>query len=191
VSENVYAPPLAQSAPAPEQPHDFFIVSPMKFMILATLTFGLYIYYWSYKNWSLYQRTTQVDIWPWARGLLCIFYIHQLYRLADKKIRGDGRSFDWDFEQWATVYVVLNVAAMVLNTVMKCVNGYEYLGGWLLLLMPLRAFVVSQSQSMINFAANDPQGLSNSRFTAWNYLFMVLGALLWGIALLGVWALYH
>lgn len=191
MSENVYAPPLAQLEPVVEQPYEFYVVSPVKLMTLATLTFGLYFYYWSYKNWSLYKRATQADIWPWARGLLCIFFIHQLYRRVNEKIRGSGRAFDWDFEQWATVFVVLTVGAYLLDAAVKHVDGFAFLGGWLLLIIPLRAFVVSKGQPMINFAANDPEGLSNSRFSALNYLFMVPGALLWALALFGVWVIYR
>ncbi|MET3459261.1 hypothetical protein [Pseudomonas kilonensis] len=191
MSENVYAPPLAQLETIVEQPSEFYVVSPAKLLTLAILTFGFYFYYWSYKNWSLYKQSTQADIWPWARGLLCIFFIHQLYRRANEKIRGSGRTFEWDYEQWATVYVVLTVGASLLNAVAKRVDGFAFLAGWLLLAIPLRAYVVSQSQPMINFAANDPQASSNSRFTAWNYLFMVSGVLLWGLSLLGVWVRYR
>ena len=191
VSDNVYAPPLAPLERVVEQPCGFYVVSPAKLMTLATLTFGLYFYYWSYKNWSLYKRATQADIWPWARGLLCIFFIHQLYRRANEKIRGGGRTVDWDFEQWATVFIVLTVGANLLDAVARRVDEFAFLGGWLLLMIPLRAFVVSKGQPMINLAANDPEGLSNSRFSALNYLFMVPGALLWALALFGVWVIHR
>lgn len=191
MSENVYVPPLAELEPVVERPYEFYVVSPRKLMILATLTFGLYFYYWSFKNWSLYKQSTQADIWPWARGLLCIFFIHQLYRRANEKIQGSGRTFEWDFEQWATVFVVLTVGANLLDAVVRRVDGFAFLGGWLLLMIPLRAFVVSKSQPMINFAANDPQALTNSRFTALNCLFMIPGALLWAMTLFGVWIIHH
>lgn len=192
VTENVYAPPLAQLVETDVgQPSEFYVVSPAKFFTLAILTFGFYFYYWSYKNWSLYKQSTQADIWPWARGLFCIFFIHQLYRRANEKIRGSGRTYEWDYEQWATVYVVLTVGASLLDAVAKRVDGLAFLTAWLLLAIPLRAYVVSRSQSMINFAANDPQALGNSRFTAWNYLVMVPGVLLWALALFGVWIIHR
>ncbi|MHC8342160.1 hypothetical protein [Pseudomonas sp. RT6P73] len=191
MSDNIYAPPLAQLEPVAEQPYAFYVVSPRKLMTLATLTFGLYFYYWSYKNWSLYKQATQADIWPWARGLLCIFFIHQLYRRANEKILGSGRTFNWDFEQWATVFVVLTVGANLLDAVARRVEGFAFLGGWLLLMIPLRAFVVCKSQPMINFAANDPEGLSNSRFTALNFLLMVPGVVLWAMTLFGMWIIYR
>lgn len=123
--------------------------------------------------------------------LVVHFFIHQLYRRANEKIQGSGRTFEWDFEQWATVFVVLTVGANLLDAVVRRVDGFAFLGGWLLLMIPLRAFVVSKSQPLINFAANDPQGLTNSRFTALNYLFMLPGALLWAMSLFGVWIIHH
>lgn len=191
MSENVYAPPMAQLETVVEQPSEFYVVSPAKLLTLAILTFGVYFYYWSFKNWSLYKQSTQADIWPWARGLLCIFFIHQLYRRANDKIRGSGRTIEWDYEQWATVFVVLTVGANLLDAVVRHVDSFGFLAGWLLLAIPLRAYVVSKGQPMINFAANDPQALSNSRFTAWNYLVMVPGVLLWGMALYGVWIIHR
>ncbi|MEB0044287.1 hypothetical protein [Pseudomonas sp. DC1.2] len=156
--------------------------------MLLIFSFGLFFYYWSFKNWSLYKRETQTDIWPWARGFFYIFFIHKLYRRADEKIRHSGLTQKWDFEQWATVFVVLTVVVNLLSTLTTRVNGFGFLAGWVLLILPLRAWVLSKSQPMLNAASNDPLGLSNSRFTAWNYLFMVPGLLLWAMTLIGFWA---
>jgi hypothetical protein len=191
VSENIYSPPLAQLETDVQRPSQFYVVSPAKLFTLATLTFGLYFYYWSFKNWSLYKRSTQEDIWPIARGMFCIFFIHKLYRRADQQIRDSGRKFDWDYEQWATVFVVLTIGANLLDAAAKRVDSFAFLAEWLLVVMPLRAYVVSRSQPMINFAVDDPEALSNSRYTAWNYVVIVLGVALWALALYGVWIIHN
>lgn len=191
MSENIYSPPFAQLEPNTQRPSQFYVVSPAKLFILATLTFGLYFYYWSFKNWSLCKRTSQEDIWPLARGMFCIFFIHKLYRRAHQQILDSGRTFDWDYEQWATVFVVLTVGASLLSAATKQVDSLAFMAEWLMLVIPLRAYVLSQSQPMINFAANDPEALVNSRLTPWNYLVIVLGVSLWALILFGLWVVHN
>ncbi|MEB0106955.1 hypothetical protein QN409_11500 [Pseudomonas sp. MH9.3] len=43
---------------------------------------------------------------------------------------------------------------------------------------------------MINFAAGDPDGQSNDRFNAWNYLVIVSGIAVWCLTVLRLWMFY-
>lgn len=60
---------------------EFFAVGPVKFVAMATCTFGLYEMYWSYKNWKFVKARDGSDIWPWARAL---FYVLTHYALLTK-----------------------------------------------------------------------------------------------------------
>lgn len=191
MTENIFAPPLANLEITPQYPQEFYVVSGRKLFILSVLSFGLYIYYWSYKNWSNYKKITGDDIWPWARGLFCIFFIHKIYRRADYQVRVSGRSFNFDFEQWATVFVVLTVVANALDWMSVRIEGLAVIGAWILIVIPLRAFLVQKGQALLNFAAGDPEGLSNARFTFWNYLIVVPGIGLWILVLYNAWLAYN
>ena len=191
VVENIHGSPLVKrDASTPHSP-EFYVISEKKLFVLSVFTFGLYFYYWSYKNWSIYKKTTRSDIWPWVRGLFYIFFIHTLYRRADQKIRDHGRSFDFDFEQWATTFVVLTVGLNVLSVLANRMDILPVFRVWVFLGIPLRAYMVQKCQALINFAADDPGGSSNSRFTFSSYSVILTGAVIWGLTFFGVWLYYN
>ncbi|MFJ2323571.1 hypothetical protein [Pseudomonas sp. NPDC087817] len=190
VSENAYAPAEAQLLVAGEQTPEFYVVARWKFILLSILSFGLYFYFWIYKNWSLHKRSTQQELWPWARAFFYLFFVHQLYRLAKKRILDRGGKSNWDLEQWATVFVVLTVVAHIFEKLPKQIPELSFLGLVALVMLPIRVYVASEGQQLINLAANDPQGLSNNRLNAWNLLIILPGVAVWllvGLLLAGVY----
>ncbi|KIF59560.1 MULTISPECIES: hypothetical protein [Pseudomonas] len=191
MTENAYAPPEANLLSEDVQASGFYVVARWKFILLSVLSFGLYFYYWSYKNWSLYKQRTQEESWPLARGLFYIFFVHRLFRQADKAIHDSGRKSDWDLEQWATVFVVLTLAAAVLEKLSGQFENLAYLAAYAVALLPVRAYVASEGQRLINLAANDPEGQSNNRLNVWNFLIIVPGLLLWAMVLLGLWVIFR
>ncbi|MBN2993784.1 hypothetical protein JWR97_23950 [Pseudomonas cedrina subsp. fulgida] len=191
MNDNIYAPPLAPLTDGVKPSAEFYVISKKKLLILSLLSFGLYTCVWMYKNWSLYKKVHQVDIWPLARAVFFIFFMHKLYRRADDRIARSGRKFDFDFEQWATVFVVVNVGANLLDSAGGRIDSLHAYQNLSLLGVPVCAYILSQCQGLINFAAGDPEGQSNDRFSPWNYLVIVPGVVLWCLTFLGLWAIYH
>ncbi|WPN98880.1 hypothetical protein [Pseudomonas sp. MUP55] len=191
MNDNIYAPPTAQLTEVVNASSEFYVISKTKLLTLSLLSFGLYTYIWSYKNWSLYKKANQLDIWPLARAVFFIFFMHQLYRRADDRIARSGRKFDFDFEQWATVFVVVTVGSRLFEVAANRIEAWFAYKPLVLLAIPLCAYVLQQAQGLINFAAGDPEGQSNARFNLWNYLVIVPGVVMWGMTLLGLWAIYH
>ncbi|KAL0630346.1 hypothetical protein Q9L58_010806 [Maublancomyces gigas] len=183
MTENLFATPTANLEITPQTTPEFYVVSERKLFILSVLSWGLYMYIWSYKHWSNYKKATQDDIWPWARGLLCIFFVHKLYRRADHQIRITGRSYIFDYEQWATMLVVVTVVAHIVDRMSDHIENMAALAAWLFIAIPLRAYLMQKGQAMLNFAAGDAEGATNSRFNFWNYLIMAPGIALWGVML--------
>jgi hypothetical protein len=181
MTENLYAAPTANLETAAQTTSEFYVIAERKLFILSVLSFGFYMYFWSYKHWSNYKKATHDNLWPWARGLLCIFFVHKLYRRADHQIRITGRSYIFDFEQWATMLVVITVAAHVVDRLSDHIESTAVVSAWLFISIPLRAYLMQKGQALLNFAAGDAEGASNARFNLWNYLIMVPGAALWGL----------
>lgn len=191
MTDNIYAPPTAELTDVLRTSSEFYVISKRKLLILGLLSFGLYTYVWAYKNWSLYKKINQVDIWPLARAFFFIFFMHQLYRRADDRVARSGRKFDFDFEQWATVFVVVTVGANLFDAAAGRIDSWHAYQNLSLLGTPVCAYILSQCQGLINFAAGDPEGQSNDRFNPWNYLVIVPGVVLWCLTFLGLWAIYH
>lgn len=178
--ENPYSPPASNvELPVVESlSADYYVVAQKKFFILFLLTFGLYQFYWVYRNWNLYRLKTGENIWPVLRAIFSVFFYHSLFRKVQEKIQSSGRSFDWTPGTLATLTVILLLVINVADRVsMKTsqVSAADFVP--MLLLLP-RAVVLWKAQLAINFACHDAKGDSNARLTGLNYFWMVGGAML-------------
>jgi hypothetical protein len=187
MTENVYAPPKANLAPVNEsEATRFYVVSPRKFLILFFVTVGMYQFYWFYKNWALYKRSTEESIWPVPRAIFGVFFVHALFRNVE--VHNEESSEPWDSSSNAWPVVLFLIASNVLDRLSNKSIGLPYTG-WLslLILIPLGLSVLN-AQGKINERCGDPSGKSNNNLTAANIAWCVAGALLWILALFGMLA---
>lgn len=169
----------------------FYVVSRRKLAILFLATFGLYVVYWFYRNWSNYKHSNSkgfnVDraIWPVARGIFSIFFTHALF--GEIKAYGrDKEALDgWDNESLATQLVLFTIAWNVLDRLSARSIGSPYTDIASLLIMAPVLGLLFSAQRMINIGCDDPAGESNSRLTPANYLWIALGLVVWALVILG------
>lgn len=191
MNDNLYAPPAAALTKEAKASPEFYAISRRKLLILSLLSYGLYACVWSYKNWSLYRKANQATLWPLARALFFVLYIHELYGLAHKRAIESGQKIDFDFDPWATAFVVLTVGARLFDSAAAQMQSWLPYKDLTLLAIPICAYILQRVQPLINCAAGDPEGLSNDRFMPWNYAVIVPGVVLWCLTFLGIWATYH
>lgn len=183
----VYAPPAAPfgTARALAASRPFYVVSANKFAWLFFLTVGMYEFYWHYKNWDNYKQMCKLkgrpdgDIWPVARALFTIFFVHQLfYRVSEyaekKKLK---IRFPADRIAAAIVVLILLLNGLTQSAARGIDLPYTLLGGYAVLL-PLYYFM-NIARKFINAACGDAEGRSNAEFTVLNYVWMALGAICW------------
>lgn len=87
--------------------------------------------------------------------------------------------------------MVLTVGLNVLSALANRMDILPDFRVWIFLGIPLRAYIVEKCSAMVNFAADDPGGSTNSRFTFSSYLIIVIGAVIWGLTFYGVWLYYN
>lgn len=187
MNDNPYAPPAAQvtDAMAAEAP-PYYVVGPRKFVILYVATLGTYALYWFYKNWSNYKVAAREDLWPVARAIFSVFFIHALLRRVQGHITGAGKTFAWNPDTHATVMVVLLVISNVLDRIASRVETIGALDfASVVLLLPL-TLVFLKAQRAINLASNDTEGRGNSNLTAANYVWIALGSVIWVFVFIGL-----
>ncbi|NIF18689.1 hypothetical protein [Pantoea sp. Cy-639] len=188
MSDNLHAPsPSELTAPAreTEQP-PFYVVSRGKFFTLYILTLGLYQLYWAYKNWKCFERSSGERLWPVARAFFSIFFTHSLYRQADNRLKQDGRAFEWRPGTLATLFVVAMLISNLLDALVRKNIGFPLTDAASLAILPVTAWITWRGQRGLNAAAGDPEGHGNARFSALNYVFIVIGALLLALACFGL-----
>lgn len=175
---NPYAPPAAVvsdvvSVGAGSAGLPFFAVSALKLAVMSVCTFGTYQIYWYYRQWKAVRGRTGEAIFPAARALFGVFFCYGLFcRVRD--FRPDLPSAKLSAGMVATIWIVLNLS-------------YRLPEPWFV--VGFASFVpLLDVQRAINAINRDaaPGHDPNARFSAWNWVAVVFGALLLVLVVLGL-----
>ena len=168
-AELLDASKLASNAP--------FVVSTRKLITLQIFTLGLYSIYWFYKNYKNIKASSGEKIWPVPRSIFQVFYTHDLFKRIHTTAKTKGIEVSWSHHMLALAFILLSVFINISDRISVSMG---YIG---FMMIPLTAFIMAQVQVSSNGIANDSMGDSNSKFTWANYLWCVLGAIVWfGVA---------
>ncbi len=188
MSDSIYAPPEADVSEPASGGVRYYIVAPFKFILLSLLTFTLYFVYWFYKNWQLIKIDDNDDIWPVPRSIFYIFFTHSLFTDVQESFKTQGRQWSWSPGLLATVFVVLTVINNVADRFIDYDSYSMWLGLWPLASAFVLTFLLLPAQKAINAVCGDEGGTSNARLTIANWIWMVLGGLMWLLVLIGIYA---
>jgi hypothetical protein len=95
------------------------VVPPWRFALFSTLTVGVYVLYWFWKNWSLIKRRDGSDIWPAARTLFATFTYFSLITDINTRLalRGSTRQLS----------TTVGVGFLIANTLYRLPEPYDVL----------------------------------------------------------------
>lgn len=194
MTESIYAPPQADLGATPVETVNapFYVVSVKKLIVLGVVTLGLYFIYWHYSNWRdyrdwhRYRDQHDTGIWPVPRGVFLIFFTHSLFRKVKAYADSNNRVIDWQPGTQATILVILSIVSNAVDRAVMRNIGYPYLDILSLALLAPLLFMYIRVQPIINASCDDPDGASNSAFTAANWVWIVLGVLFWALVLFGL-----
>lgn len=189
--DTIYAPPqasLTQETAEPSGLPPFYVVSITKLVLLYVATLGFYSVYWFWKHWSRHKRDKKLDIWPVPRAIFGIFFANSLNQEIDQRLRRSGQRYSWSPEMWAGAFVISAIVGRIISRIPDAV--LPPLPGFAIgmLFMVLNIMSLVQAQRAANLACGDPDGDRNSRLTAANWVWLVLGALFWIVIGLGILA---
>ena len=166
--EDLYRPPADEPAldvPTSAFSSKFYVVAAPKFLLLAT------------------DRRTL----PLLRALIPIFFVHRLFGLiapAGARVRPSAHT--WHPGEMATLFVICMLGSRLVHhlgpyvaTQLGAASAIPWLEHVATLLGLFQMYPLFAAQRAANAAAGDPQGSSNSRLNALNYLFLALGVLGW------------
>ena len=191
MSDSIYAPPEADVAtPADDTEPRYYVIGQTKFLLLSILTFGLYFHYWFWRNWNQVKKADGDDSWPIARAIFYIFLTHSLFSDADIHVKQKDPDYRWSPNAIATVFVLLTL----INRLADRVLPPELISNTVILFSASLWFILPAllvpAQKALNTACDDPEGVSNSKLTALNYVWLVLGLLMWLLVLVGLAAIF-
>jgi len=165
---------------------EYYVVSTLKFTMLYISTLGIYALYWFYRNWKLHKIKQGLDIWPIPRAIFAIFFIHSLFNNVNSKLKDSGSDFSWKSGIMATLFIVLSIGSSVCDRLADSEIGLPYTTFVSLIILPFTFYILLKAQKAINTAENDPTGSTNSSITLLNCVWIFLGLLIWGAAIIGV-----
>lgn len=93
---------------------EFFVISRKRLFLLSFLTFGVYQFYWFYKNWSAVKKAENSNIFPFARAFFCIFYCYSLFKKISESAKSRGYNGFRLPGLLAIGYFVINVTGALL-----------------------------------------------------------------------------
>jgi tetratricopeptide (TPR) repeat protein len=154
----------ADSAETPLPP--FFTVSKFKFIVMSVATLGLYEIYWLYKNWVFIKQKTGRDISPFWRTVFGLFWVYSFFKYIQLFIFKARMQIKIYPGAWAIIYIIL---ALIDK---RTANLFPT---FLLLLIDIRLNTIATeiNRKLI------PNFQNNSRFSLGNYIWLVIGGILW------------
>lgn len=166
------SPVLPQTVPITAQPY-FFAVSPTKFLVMCVCTFGIYEYYWFYKNWALIQERERSNIMPFGRATFAYFFCYSLFR----KIRNTAKDHGLKKSLPAGL-----LAAGWMMAIMLCKLPDPY---WLVSYVSLLFFLPVQGQINEINAKLTPGHEQNRHLTTLNTVTVIIGGILFAAVVAG------
>jgi hypothetical protein len=180
MSANPYAPPSTEVADVPAQGQTgeapFFAVSTTKLLVMSLCTVTIYHVYWFYQNWARIKRRKGVSMLPALRAVFAVFFCYQLFAEVRDYDRRSGNS--------ASLAAGTLAIGWIVSTVFwRLPDPY-----WLVALGATLFMLPVQSRANAINAVVAPGHDPNFRFTAWNWVAVVLGGAVLLLAIVGTLA---
>lgn len=173
---NPYAAPAAKvqdAGVASASEPAFFAVSGLKLVLMSLVTLSLYEIYWFYKNWKCVQRTLGEDVNAPIRAPFYPLLSYALFRRIREHARQNGvePGFPAGF---------LAVTVFLFAVLVRLPDPW-----WLLTYLGfLPLLTVQKAVNALNRELA-PEADANTRFTGWNIFGLVVGGILFAMAVLG------
>lgn len=186
--ESIYTAPKADltTGTANELEMMFFPTSQKKLIILFLATFGTYTVYWFYKNWKLQQGKMEKKIIPILRSVFYVFFTHSLFRRVEQAAIEKEISKTWSANLLATILIILTIVSNVLDRLSGKTEAVGILDFASLAILFVLFIPIYMVQEVVNKINSDPEGRLNSSFSIYNFMFIVLGSLLWMLIAIGL-----
>ena len=187
MSENLYAPPatpVVDTQRVAAAGTEFFVTGTTKLVLLYFATFGLYPMFWFYMHWARYKRFRRQPMWPVARALFPIFFVRLLADEIDDRLRRENQRHAWSPGANAIGFIVLSIVSTIASRIPESVSP---MASWLpVFLLPPTAWSMVNIQRAANLACGDKLGALNARLGWANWLWLLVGGVLWLLVLVGV-----
>jgi hypothetical protein len=182
-----------QTSPPDENETPFFPVSEGKLITLYILSFGLYGIYWFQQNWKRQQPMMDKKIYPVWRAIFSIFFTHSLFKRIDQQAVHLPQQHKFNANVLATFFVAAIVVSNVVDRLSINTDIAQSITNTTLMITSIVLFLFSayplaKVQATVNRINNDMLGYLNHKYSAWNYVLIILGIVSWLMLAMGLLA---
>lgn len=165
----------------PQKPSAFFIVSPVKLVVLTMASLGLYTLYWNWRHWQTIRETQGLGIFPIMRALFSIFFIGMLFSRFSKGAAKVGDRFaSWQPFVWAFAYIFISIGSSLISEYHNQHPQPPFLILFGLIFLQLIVTTVSlKAQVVANYASGDETGESNIHYNSFEKILLFVSIGLW------------
>ncbi len=94
---------------------NYLYISKTRLLVYIILSFGLYMHFWAWCNWTAVKLQTGRKISPFWRTVFLIFYIIPLINtLKESLLNDDDKNNQESFTTWANVYIFIFFGQIIL-----------------------------------------------------------------------------
>ncbi len=182
-----------QTSPPDENETPFFPVSEGKLITLYILSFGLYGIYWFQQNWKRQQPMMDKKIYPVWRAIFSIFFTHSLFKRIDQQAVHLPQQHKFNANVLATFFVAAIVVSNIVDRLSINTDIAQSITNTTLMITSIVLFLFSayplaKVQATVNRINNDMLGYLNHKYSAWNYVLIILGIVSWLMLAMGLLA---
>ncbi|MDF1781855.1 MAG: hypothetical protein P1U67_11200 [Alcanivoracaceae bacterium] len=186
-SNNPYQAPTAnlQDALGSNMPQ-YYVVSVFKLLVMCIATMNLYLAYWFYRQWKALQPTMDKKIMPVPRGIFSVFFVKDLFNRIDEHRVDRQVAGRWNHASASTLFIAMVIAGYVIDRLVPEAEAFTWYDFLTFVPSGVIIAVMVPAQRAINSICDDPKGVGNQSFTAANWLWLLLGGMLWALIAIGV-----
>ncbi len=159
LSENIEA--IAKHSPY------FFTASTQKLVLMSICTFGMYEFYWFYKNWVLIKARTGEGLMPFWRAFFSPIWAYSCFReIQDAAVSNNTRVPE--------SIGLLAIAYFILQALYRLPDPF-----WLVSVLSFTPIISINAAALeVNRrVATIDSGYENAKFSVWNKAGLILGGL--------------
>ncbi len=171
---NPYLPPKSavQTEASTSSEAYFFAVSPIKLTLMSFCTFGLYELFWFYKNWVIIRERTGKNLLAFVRAFFAPIWAYSCF----KHIKTSAINHNLE----ASISIgLLAVAYFILSVLWQLPDPY-----WLVSCFTFTCLLPANDLAIKLNAQLTPE-FNNNKFSAWNWVALVLGGSFFILAIIG------
>ncbi|MEM7358892.1 MAG: hypothetical protein AAF431_07340 [Pseudomonadota bacterium] len=189
MSDNIYEAPKADLVSTDTATDEFFTLSLRKLWIMNIVTIGIYSVVWFWAHWRQVKVSEKSDLWPVPRAIFAIIFVYPLFMRIEASLGIKEQATSFKAGQFALLYILAALLGYGVNFIDETDPTMLLLGTltWIPSLL-LGTFCMSRAQVEANNLSVDLEQNINNSFTIWNYLWLLLGGLMWLLTLIGLFA---